>query len=451
MLYSQLYEYLDGFTALDIDDIFNQIIKEWTNEQVEAFVGKLFLEIKMDYFENPSYFNFYANSTLGGAAYPCSALECRLNNLDNLLRFSALYADKVLIQSPIDAHYERLESDMDIDRVSLATDIIILLYIKPLVLNGIVGFFSSYICLCQECLKKIVKKEDDIKSSLEEMQSFIYDDCYKNIQCTLQRDEDGVAYFAIQGAEKYGYHKQTDILFVKEPQHISELLLDKASVKLTSKMMKKFGVIEDLINPAVNDLFQAQINTMFLDSSYITNRVFDAEIIEFIKNKDISGDLIDRANLISDDLFHRVPLISDVRVEDIVELRLKDGQSFVNYRDSLNRILKDYKKLDRKAITEIQRDIIDPELHSIERTISLNRSSLLKAAGRDVILTGLGVGIGLFSGILPFDYAAVLGVMGGIPTLSNILSNIGKGNSKGCVKNNNFYFLFKLQDKYKRL
>ena len=60
MLYSQLYEYLDGFTALGIDDIFNQIINEWTNEQVEVFVGKLFLEIKMDYFENPSYFNFYA-------------------------------------------------------------------------------------------------------------------------------------------------------------------------------------------------------------------------------------------------------------------------------------------------------------------------------------------------------------------------------------------------------
>ncbi|MCB6480856.1 hypothetical protein LI134_11240, partial [Streptococcus parasanguinis] len=70
----------------------------------------------------------------------------------------------------------------------------------------------------------------------------------------------GVAYLAIQGAEKYGYHKQTDILFVKEPQRISELLLDKASVKLTSKMMKKFGIIEDLINPAMNDLFQAQIN-----------------------------------------------------------------------------------------------------------------------------------------------------------------------------------------------
>ena len=64
------------------------------------------------------------------------------------------------------------------------------------------------------------------------------------------------------------------------------------------------------------------------------------------------------------------------RVEDVVELRLKDGQSFINYRDSLNRILKEYKTLDRKVITEIQRDIIEPELHSIERTISLNKSSL---------------------------------------------------------------------------
>ena len=130
------------------------------------------------------------------------ALECRLNNLDNLLRFSAFYADKVLIQSPIDAHYERLESDKDIDRVSLATDIIILLYIKPLVLNGIVGFFSSLYLFMSRVFEENSKKEDDIKSSLEEIQSFIYDDCYKNIQCTLQRDEDGVAYFAIQGARK---------------------------------------------------------------------------------------------------------------------------------------------------------------------------------------------------------------------------------------------------------
>lgn len=90
MLYSELYEYFDGFTELDIDDIFNQIINEWTNEQVEVFVEKLFQLIKMDYFEKPSYFNFYANSTLGGAAYPCSALECRINNLDNLLRNSCL-------------------------------------------------------------------------------------------------------------------------------------------------------------------------------------------------------------------------------------------------------------------------------------------------------------------------------------------------------------------------
>lgn len=185
MLYSELYEFLDGFSEDTDNDIAMLITEEWTNNQVESFVETLFKLLKIDYFEKPSFFNFYSDSTLSGAAYPCSALECRLANLDNLTRFAALYGDKVLIPSPIDLHFEKLEQGKCINRMELVVDVIILLRLKPLVLAGIVGFFSTYICLCQECLKKVVKKEELLEEQLGRIYSYINQDCIKNVKCEL--------------------------------------------------------------------------------------------------------------------------------------------------------------------------------------------------------------------------------------------------------------------------
>lgn len=220
---------------------------------------------------------------------------------------------------------------------------------------------------------------------------------------------------------------------------------------MTIQMIKDFGIVEYLLQPALNDIFQAQISTMFLDSSYITNRLFDVQMIESLRKNLPNEDIIDNSKLISDDLFHRVPFISDVRIDDIIQLREKDGQSFLVYKDKINKILKSYDKLDRKAILDIQRDIINPELHLMERSIKNNRKNLLKSIAKDTVLTSVGVGIGVFSGLLPIDYAAIVGVMGGIPAISNLASNVRKCASDDIVKNNNFYFLFQLDKKYKSL
>ena len=46
-----------------------------------------FRRIPSDSFQKRSYYNFYANSTLAGAPFPCSAIECRMSNVADLLRF----------------------------------------------------------------------------------------------------------------------------------------------------------------------------------------------------------------------------------------------------------------------------------------------------------------------------------------------------------------------------
>ena len=101
-LYIELYDFLEGFEQIEAHDIYEQIVNEWSEKQVEEFTVNVFQRIPNDFFERQSYFNFYANSTLAGAPYPCSALECRMKNVIDLLRFAALYADKILLPSPID-------------------------------------------------------------------------------------------------------------------------------------------------------------------------------------------------------------------------------------------------------------------------------------------------------------------------------------------------------------
>ena len=44
-LYVELYDYLEGFEQTEKIDIFEQIVKEWSEEQVEDFIMETFRRI----------------------------------------------------------------------------------------------------------------------------------------------------------------------------------------------------------------------------------------------------------------------------------------------------------------------------------------------------------------------------------------------------------------------
>lgn len=450
-LYCELYDYLEGFDQIDEKEIYEQILDEWSENQVEEFVASVFKLIPNEYFQDASYYNFYANSTLGGAPYPCADLDCRLKNLDDLLRFSALYADKMLMQSPFDKHYENLEAGNRINRLDLVGDIIIILYLKSFVLAGIIGFFSSYVCLCEDCLKKIVSKEDELRNKMKVISDLMYKETSENIRCKLLRDSNDIAYLAIKGAEKLGFHEQVDILIFQENKQIKKLLKKEKEIVVTPKMLMQWGIVNYLFEPLINDVFQAQINTTFLDSSYITNRPYDAMMISEIQKQSLSQEGIEKAKMVETGLFHKVPLIGEVELNKIIKLRQSDGMAFKGYRSKMNSILSEYDKLDRKRMSEIQKDVIRPELDAMEQTLCKNKKSLIQSTAQDLVLVGGSIGIGIFTGLLPVDYSAVVGMIGGISSISNILDKAKKSFTKEEIKSNSFYFLYELQDKYRKL
>ena len=111
------------------------------------------------------------------------------------------------------------------------------------------------------------------------------------------------------------------------------------------------------------------------------------------------------------------------------------------YRSKMNSILSEYDKLDRKRMSEIQKDVIRPELDAMEQTLCKNKKSLIQSTAQDLVLVGGSIGIGIFTGLLPVDYSAVVGMIGGISSISNILDKAKKSfTTKEEIKSNSFYF-----------
>jgi DNA-binding transcriptional ArsR family regulator len=114
-----------------------------------------------------SVFDFAANHSLSGDIYPCSALGCRLSNVDELGRFAALYADHVLVLNPLRLHIpDKFES---IDQKILMDDISVLYRLKPLLESGILELAPRTLRLCRECFNKLKRTELQVKRKVREL------------------------------------------------------------------------------------------------------------------------------------------------------------------------------------------------------------------------------------------------------------------------------------------
>ena len=135
---------------------------------------------------------------------------------------------------------------------------------------------------------------------------------------------------------------------------------------------------------------------------------------------------------------------TEASLDSIVKLRQKDGESFQVYRDEMNRILKHCDTLKPDEVTEMYRDIILPEINKMNRTILLHKQDLKKSIRKDVFISSAAILIGSFANVLPLDYPSVLGLLGGVPAIAKTISDIQSLGSDSSIKNNSFYFLWKL-------
>src|SRR5699024_3988721 len=306
------------------------------------------------------------------------------------MRFSALYADYVYIDSPFDKYMHQLENIEGIDRYSLGIDIIILLELEPLVLAEIVKFQSDYICLCSECSKKFGKDLDFFDANVNYDE--ILEECISSISCRLLNKQNPEIH--ITNGEKYGFDHEMVVTFKDFiPDNIAKLL---KVTKSNSIRLEKNDVIEDGIQSMIlenvyEDVLMNYIYSRESKISYLTDRVIDFSLLNMLND--------DKENKL-ELLNHTLSIIPNIGINKVVDLRLNDGESFKVYRDTLNEELRKLKNPTDSEIIDFQQDIIQPNLNKINLTLNNYNKRLMREIKRDVFLWGGVLSVGMISGVL---------------------------------------------------
>ena len=437
-----LYEYLRK-NKLDNEQRVYENVPKLDEKKLNKVIEDIIVRIKPFQFKRQerSQFSFSANASLAGLPFPCEAIKCRMNNVEQLARFAALYSDRVIIPSPFD-HY--LESgSIQIER--LIGDIMILNYLRPLVQADIVGFSTNTFLICKNCLRELTRIENDFSSKLSIIEPIIKEEYLRNIKAMLVWEGTPVIY--ITGPHSYGFHGSMVIKFrYYIPKEILAVLDKKKSVELSPEIMKQ-TFLSALISPILDDLTIQNITLNNTDYNYLTDRNIDVQLIDALN----VGEKATISKALIEGLVHKIPLIANARLDNILKLRQEEGESFLVYRDAVSSFLDQAGNLTQSQFREAYRDVIQPEVNKINLTISNNRKAIMGSLRDDLIILAGAISFGIYTGILSTDASKFLAnigacTVGGASFLANEYAKAKKlFNEPDSVKGNKFYFLWKLQ------
>jgi len=162
-------------------------------------------------------------------------------------------------------------------------------------------------------------------------------------------------------------------------------------------------------------------------------------------NKSFSQSHLKKAEIL-ENMNHIVPFVGDASIESLLKFRKNEGEAFQVYRDKLNKII----KLDSLSIQdakEIYSDELKPELNKMNLTLKNNKKVLWGNVKTNIVLATTYVSASLFTGVLPSNIDKIVASVGGIGFAKTISKDIIQMINKPELRENEFYFLWKIQNR----
>ncbi len=434
--YDDLYNYLAAFKNDSPQEI-ALYLGELGQKRFDSFVEGVAPLIFVEGFENESVFNFAVDSTLEGGSFPCTAHDCREKNLYDLAKFSALYADKVLIHCPIESAFENAHDDfVSVDE--LAFGIYLTLRLENIVKAGIVGFVSNYVPLCNHCLARQIELESKAENLISDFWNNLIDQFCASTVCTLKIARDGALYVAINGMDAYGSQEGVDIDFIKIPPVYKSLFKKHGETILDKDMLTRGGVLAFLI-PLLSDSFTALTNSYFTGGSYLTTRPAQ---IRFLESAALTIDSQRKQMDSFRQLSCSFPIVQNASIKSILDFRARNEESFAVFRDTITKGLKG-KPIDSSTISELKTELIDPEINKINLAMKNNRARLITSTGIEAAIGIASFALGQYGIVSPAEAMTIFGAAGAGSVATQVVNHLQAAN----VKNNSMYFLWELDRK----
>jgi hypothetical protein len=392
-------------------------------------------------------FSFISTSALGGASFICDSAGCRLAQVDAGARFAALYADRVVLPNPFDRIAEWSgRGDLDSwTKAAIQHDFLVyskaLYLLKPLILGGIVQFanFHQY-GVCVDCLIKSLGEKGGMQvTNIKRIKSYLETRYLDGVRGTLAND-DGKLIAELNGPLDLIEHGSCIHVFGERAAKYFAKKADQAPVPITRTELKRFGMFDDLVKSATEDVVRQNYFSTVNGVNYLTNRQIDFDVITKF------GKSHNHRSFDATAFAHTLPVLEDIPLRKLLSLRAKEGEAFRSYRAALDRAMKAVPKEKSKDLGSLFSDIVRPEIDRISVTVKKSRKLLLQRISGDLLATVGSVGLGFFSGVLSPEIGTAVGALGGVHFTSKIFKNLAElAFEPSKAADSKYYFLWKLE------
>ncbi len=397
-----------------------------------------------------------ATISLGGGTEPCIGIDCRLRHIDELVPFAALYSDRVYIHNFLSNHEHVVESgyvpSLEERRLTLVDDLQVLQRVRPLIEAGLIVPVTSTDEVCSQCIARGAFGAEADKRFLTE-QRRLAERFFENMSITVERGEDGWEFHCTGPADLFE-HGERHFTYEEPPEALYQLpqVLERTamgeSVQLSQTDKRVLGEHEsaasDVFGSVVFEMAVAQV----LGASYLSDTELPIEILTAISG---DSDLARRNSLVQKHLTSIVPFLGDVSAEVAIKLRQSEEESFLIYRQALNKAIDDV-RAQRTAFTErdaraIYSDVVAPGLARLDRAVKSARGGLIKQSANSIVGWSAAISFGMYTGLLPPQLALAAKAIGLTKVLGDIGGKMGKlFSTDDAIQKDDLFFLWKVRN-----
>jgi hypothetical protein len=438
------------------EELFSMVV----NQQREDYSTDLPVSREMDPF------TFLASKSLRGEA-ACGEFGCRIEKLDTLGRYAALYANQIILPLPLTDPSTIDGPEEAAQEVSMAA--LALLRLRPLFDSGILYPVIRRSFHCRHTLRWCQDMQEIVDRASLDMMRALKDDFSVRFQLP-DRAPTRVPTLYVEGPEDFLEHGEIVMLF-DEPE------------EWRAKRWKfdDEGVVEIRGDRKFAALYRIFIGIAEDTSFYLAyGRNRNARLLTNLPGETFLLDALTRDDEVSassaalhDCMTHSLPLLADLPISRLLAIRHEERDSFERYRLAVRQILlrvsQAGKRIRKKEMRQLFQERIEPELAKMKSELHQERRRQQRRVGLGLAGLAAMVGIGAFGAIVPGVTAAATtaGVSSGIvPAIAKAAmavapgiagtSLLGKAAQSYCEhgatvkEKNDFYFLLRLTQEAER-
>jgi len=443
---NELISYFDNLDILSYENLENYIWESKLQTLIDVAVQVRTIVDRMFRYKEYTPFSFVPSGELSGVG-GCSEVSCKISRARNFSIFSGLYADNVYLTLD---YLTSIHFDTDINdiydneynfRYMLWCDFTIIITYAELISFGIVQIAPTQKNICPDCFqKKLLELPQPVDlSSLEQYY-------FKKAKLTLEEYDPMLnsVRISFENMDEFFPLHTESINFVGDILELLPISERKSNITIKNQKFKK-AVLHNIIHDEFSEVCLYSLCCKNLDSKFITSKPSDGIFLEMTQSNKKNKQNIPRIENLP---LYDLPIISDAPTSTILKLREIEEDSFNRYRIALNRAVQEHYNAETSVqIREIYDDIIYPAFQQLDERLHNLRNGMFKKTFSTIVVVGSAISAGVYTGIIPPNVPEILAAIGGTSVLTssgiNVMNNLT--NKKSALRENDFYFLWKLK------